>query len=89
MHTELKLKGIIYKNATLTLAESSALNVEAGFLRKVPAAKHFKLPYLLSDKTFASVNVSLMGFSFEDLFKHRAKRPMFFGNQPEPSNKRT
>jgi hypothetical protein len=80
--------GTIYKNAALTLASSSALNAEAGFLRNVPAAKHFKLPYLLCDKTFASVNVSLMGFSFEEPFKPRAKRPMLLGNHPEPLNKR-
>jgi len=74
----------IYKNAILVLAASSALNVEEGFLRKVPAAKHFKLPYPLSDRNFASVDVSLMGASFEDPFKHRAKRPFLLGREREP-----
>ena len=86
--TELSLMGSIYENAALTLAASSAPNAEAGFLRKVPAAKHFKLPYQLSDKKFASVDVSLMGFSSHDPFKPGGKRPMLLGTQREPLNKR-
>ncbi|KAF4636151.1 hypothetical protein G7Y89_g1950 [Cudoniella acicularis] len=88
INAELGLMGTIYKNATLTLAASSAISVEAGFLRKVPAAKHFKLPYQSSEKIFACADVSLMGFSFQYPFKPRAKRPMLLGSQPEPLNTR-
>jgi hypothetical protein len=88
INAELGLMGTIYKNATLTLAASSAINAGAGFLRKVPAAKHFKLPYQSSEKKFTCVDVSLMGFSFQYPFKPRAKRPMLLGSQPEPLNTR-
>lgn len=85
---EISLMRAIYKNATLVLAASSALNAEEGFLRKVPAAKHFKLPYPLLDGNFASVDVSLMGASFKDPFKPRAKRPFLLGGGREPLDRR-
>lgn len=88
INAELGFMGTIYKNATFTLAASSAINADGGFLRKVPAAKHFKLSYQSSEKTFACVDVSLMGFSFQNPFKPGAKRPMLLGNQPEPLNTR-
>jgi hypothetical protein len=85
---QISLMKAIYKNATLVLAASSALNAEEGFLRKVPAAKHFKLPYPLSDGKLAFVDVSLMGASFEDPFKPRAKRPFLLGREREPLDNR-
>ncbi|CZR58838.1 uncharacterized protein PAC_08730 [Phialocephala subalpina] len=85
---EISLMGAIYKNATLVFAASNAINAEEGFLRRVPAAKHFKLPYELSDGNFALVDVSLMGASFEDPFKHRAKRPFLLSREREPLDNR-
>ena len=70
----------MYKNATLTLAASSALNSEAGYLREIPTAKHFKLPYRVPENHFACVDVTLMGLSFKGSFKHRAKRPFLLGS---------
>ena len=87
-NAEIGLMGSIYKNATLTLAASSALNAEAGFLRRIPTAKHFKLPYRISEKSFACVNVSLMGCSFENPFKKGARRPFLLGYQAEPLDAR-
>jgi len=88
VNAQIKLMKTIYKDATLVLAASSALNAEEGFLRKVPAAKHFKLPYPLSDGNFAFVDVSLMGASFEDPFKHHAKRPYLPSGVREPLDNR-
>jgi hypothetical protein len=88
VNAQIKLMKTIYKNATLVIAASSALNAEEGFLRKVPAAKHFKLPYPLSDGNFAFVDVSLMGASCEDPFKHHAKRPFLPSREREPLDKR-
>jgi hypothetical protein len=86
---EISLMRDIYKNATLVLTASSALNAEEGFLHKVPAAKHFKLPYPLSNGNFASVDVSLTGASFlENPFNHRTKRPFLLGRQREPLDNR-
>ncbi|KAH8665266.1 heterokaryon incompatibility protein-domain-containing protein, partial [Tricladium varicosporioides] len=85
---EISLMGTIYKNATLTLAASSALHADAGFLRKVPAETYFKLPYQLSDEGMACIEVSLMGASFEDPFKSGRKRPFLLGSQSEPLDRR-
>jgi hypothetical protein len=86
---EISLMRDIYKNATLVLTASSSLNAEEGFLHKVPAAKHFKLPYPLSNGNFPSVDVSLTGASFlEDPFNHRTKRPFLLGRQREPLDNR-
>lgn len=72
----------------MVIAASSALNADEGFLRKVPAAKYFKLVYPLTSGNFASVNINLMGISSGEPFKLGAKRPFPFGRDREPLDRR-
>lgn len=61
---EITKMGLIYKNATLTIAAANTPNADSSFLAERPLPnRHCTLPYLLPDGTFGTIYVKLHGGS--------------------------